>query len=54
MKVKSNDDWYKFLTTDLDKTYEKWVSYAKTKSLYNTGITPADSNAFNLLRLQSG
>ena len=40
MKVKSNDDWYKFLTTDLDKTYEKWVSYAKTKSLYNTEITP--------------
>jgi sortase B len=40
MKVKSDDDWYKFLTTDLDKTYEKWVSYAKTKSLYNTKITP--------------
>lgn len=40
MKVKSDDDWYKFLTTDLDKTYEKWVSYAKTKSLYNTEITP--------------
>ncbi len=40
MRVKSYDDWYKFLTTDLDKTYEKWVSYAKTKSLYNTEITP--------------
>ena len=40
MKVKSNDDWYKFLTTDLDKAYEKWVSYAKTKSLYNKEITP--------------
>lgn len=40
MKVKSDDDWYKFLTTDLDKTYEKWVSYAKIKSLYNTEITP--------------
>ncbi|MGN0460929.1 MAG: class B sortase, partial [Ruminococcus sp.] len=26
MKVKSDDVWYKFLTTDLDKTYEKWVS----------------------------
>lgn len=43
MKVKSDDDWYKFLTTDLDKTYEKWVSYAKTKSLYNTEITPVYS-----------
>lgn len=43
MKVKSDDDWYKFLTTDLDKTYEKWVSYAKTKSLYNTEITPVCS-----------
>ena len=40
MKVKSDDDWYEFLTTDLDTTYEKWVSYAKTKSLYNTEITP--------------
>lgn len=40
MKIKSDDDWYKFLTTDLDKTYEKWISYAKTKSLYNTEITP--------------
>ena len=40
MKVKSDDVWYKFLTTDLDETYEKCVSYAKTKSLYNTEITP--------------
>lgn len=40
MKVKSDDDWYKFLARDLDKTYEKWVSYAKSKSLYNTEITP--------------
>lgn len=40
MKVKSNDDWYKFLKTDLDKIYEKWVSYAKSKSLYSTEITP--------------
>lgn len=40
MKVKSNDVWYKFLTTDLDETYEKWISYTKTKSLYNTEITP--------------
>jgi sortase B len=40
MKVKSDDDWYKFLKTDLDKIYEKWVSYAKSKSLYSTEITP--------------
>ncbi|SCY65307.1 class B sortase [Ruminococcus sp. YE282] len=40
MKVKSDNDWYKFITTDLDKTYQRWVSYAKTKSLYNTEITP--------------
>ena len=39
IKVKSDGDWYKFLTTDLDKTYEKWISYAKTNSLYNTEIT---------------
>ena len=40
IKVKSDDDWYRFITTDLDKTYEKWISYSKTKSLYNTEITP--------------
>lgn len=40
MKVKSDDSWYKFVNVDLEKTYEKWVSYAKSKSLYNTGITP--------------
>lgn len=43
MKVKSNDPWYKFINVDLDKTYEKWVSYAKSKSLYDTGITPVYS-----------
>ena len=46
MRVKSDDDWYKFLTTDLDKTYEKWVSYAKTKSLYSTEITPVYGQQF--------
>ena len=40
MRVKSDDEWYKFLKTDLGKTYEKWVSYAKSKSLYDTGISP--------------
>lgn len=40
MKVKSDDLWYKFVNVDLDKTYKKWVSYAKPKSLYDTGITP--------------
>ena len=40
IKVKSDNDWYRFITTDLDKTYEKWISYSKTKSLYNTEITP--------------
>ena len=37
MKVKSDDIWYKFLTTDLDETYEKWISYAKTSS--NQAVT---------------
>lgn len=40
MKVKSDDSWYKFVNVDLGKTYEKWVSYAKSKSLYDTGISP--------------
>lgn len=39
LKVKS-DDWYKFTAVETEKSYEKWISYAKTKSLYNTEITP--------------
>lgn len=40
MKVKSDDDWYKFTAVETEKSYEKWISYAKTKSLYSTEITP--------------
>ena len=40
LKVKSDDDWYKFTAVETEKSYEKWISYAKTKSLYNTEITP--------------
>lgn len=40
LKVKSDDDWYKFTAVETEKSYEKWLSYAKTKSLYNTEITP--------------
>ena len=40
MKVKSDDDWYRFTTAGTEKSYEKKISYAKEKSIYNTGITP--------------
>lgn len=40
MKVKSDDDWYRFTTAGTEKSYEKKISYAKSKSLYNTEITP--------------
>ena len=40
MKVKSDDDWYKFTTAGTEKSYEKKISYAKEKSIYDTKITP--------------
>ena len=40
MKVKSDDDWYRFTTVGTEKSYEKKISYAKEKSIYDTEITP--------------
>lgn len=40
MRVKSDDDWYKFISIEIGKTYDSKISYAKSKSLYDTGITP--------------
>ena len=40
MKVKSDDDWYRFTTAGTEKSYEKKISYAKEKSIYDTDITP--------------
>lgn len=40
MKVKSDDDWYRFITAETEKSYEKKISYAKDKSIYGTGNTP--------------
>lgn len=40
MKVKSNDDWYRFTSALTEKRYNSMIGYAKEKSLYDTGITP--------------
>ncbi len=40
MKVKSNDDWYKFISASLSNSYDLKIDYAKSHSIYNTGITP--------------
>ena len=40
MKVKSDDDWYRFTTVGTEKSYNLRIEYAKEKSIYNTGITP--------------
>ena len=40
MKVKSDDDWYRFTSVGTEKSYEKKISYAKEKSIYDTEITP--------------
>ncbi|SCY63803.1 class B sortase [Ruminococcus sp. YE282] len=40
MKVKSDDDWYRFITADTKRDYDCKIKYAKEHSLYDTGITP--------------
>lgn len=40
MKVKSDDEWYRFTTALSEKRYNSMIGYAKEKSLYDTGITP--------------
>lgn len=40
MRVKSDDDWYKFISTEIDKTYDKRIDYAKSHSIYETGVNP--------------
>lgn len=40
MRVKSDDDWYKFTTVEMEKSYNSRIEYSKEKSIYDTGITP--------------
>ena len=40
MKVKSDDDWYKFTSVGMEKSYNSRIEYAKEKSIYDTDITP--------------
>lgn len=40
MEVKADDDWYRFITADTKRDYENKIKYAKSHSLYDTGITP--------------
>ncbi len=40
MKVKSDDDWYRFTSALNENRYNSMIEYAKEKSIYNTGITP--------------
>ena len=50
IKVKSDDDWYRFKTVGTEKSYNSRIEYAKEKSI----LRSADFNALNLLRIQSG
>ncbi len=41
MKVKSDDDWYRFITADMEKSYEKkMIVMQKLNLIYGTGNTP--------------
>ena len=40
MKVKTDDDWYRFTTVGTEKSYNSRIEYAKEKSIYDTEITP--------------
>ncbi|MEE0930852.1 MAG: class B sortase [Acutalibacteraceae bacterium] len=46
MKVKSDDSWYRFITADTEKDYDSKIKYAKSHSLYDTGITPEYDKQF--------
>lgn len=41
MKVKSDDDWYRFTSALNENRYNTMIEYAKSHSLYDTGIIPA-------------
>ena len=43
MKVKADDDWYRFITADIKREYDSKIKYAKEHSLYNTGIIPENN-----------
>ena len=40
MNVKADDSWYRFITADTKIDYDSKIKYAKSHSLYDTGITP--------------
>lgn len=40
MKVKSDDDWYRFTTALTENRYNSMIEYAKENSIYDRGITP--------------
>lgn len=40
MKVKSDDIWYRLITADTKRDYYSKIKYAKSHSLYETGIIP--------------
>lgn len=40
MKVKSDDDWYRFTSALTENRYNSMIEYAKSHSLYDTEITP--------------
>lgn len=46
MKVKSDDDWYRFITAYTKRDYDSKIKYAKEQSLYDTKITPEYNKQF--------
>ena len=40
LKVKSDDEWYRFTSELTENRYNSKVEYAKEKSIYETGIAP--------------
>lgn len=40
LKVKSDDEWYRFTSALTENRYNSMVEYAKEKSIYETGIAP--------------
>ena len=40
LRAKSDNEWYRFITADTKRDYDSKIKYAKSHSLYDTGITP--------------
>lgn len=54
MKVKSDDNWYRFITAETERKYNSKIKYAKSLSLYETELLPVYEQQLLTLSTCSG